>query len=241
MADLVVIVPSRGRPHAVAEMARAFQDTCSAYDVLLLFAVDNDDPALGGYIAAQVDASRRHWARTGVTTQAGGSMVAALNTVAARVLTDDEVDAKAIAFFGDDHRPRTENWDVRYLEALAARPGIVYGNDLIQGPNLPTQCAMSAELVRALGHMAPPTLTHLYVDNYWRDLGHEAGCLTYLPDVIVEHLHPVAGKASVDEGYRRVNAPAMYGRDRTAYATYVAEHWGRDVAAARSVLAGAAR
>ncbi len=47
------------------------------------------------------------------------------------------------------------------------------------------------------------------VDNYWRDLGTAAGCLTYLPDAIVEHLHPSAGKAALDEGYGRVNAPEM--------------------------------
>jgi hypothetical protein len=97
---------------------------------------------------------------------------------------------------------------------------------------------MSTEVVRALGHMAPPTQRHLYIDNYWRDLGRAAGCLTYLPDVVVEHVHPVAGKAAVDDGYRRVNAPEMYQRDAAAYEMYMREFGGRDVAAVRQALAG---
>jgi hypothetical protein len=139
---------------------------------------------------------------------------------------------------GDDHRPRHIGWDESYLEALRERPGMVYGNDLIQGAHLPTQIAMSASVVRALGHMAPPTLTHLYVDNYWLALGRAAGCITYLPDVVIEHMHPVAGKAAVDEGYSRVNAPEMYERDSAAFADYLRDNLAREVDLVKAALAG---
>jgi hypothetical protein len=229
VADLVVIVPSRGRPHTVAEMAEAFEQTCTA-DTQLWFAVDDDDPTAEKYRAARAPIAQG----VHVVTSSNASMVDALNRAAVNLSVGAPC---AIAFMGDDHRPRTVGWDRAYLDALAAQPGIVYGNDLIQGPNLPTQCAMSTEVVRALGHMVPPVLTHLYADNYWRDLGKACGCLTYLPDVVIEHLHPVAGKAEVDDGYRRVNAPEMYQRDAAAYETYMREHGGRDVAAVRQALA----
>jgi hypothetical protein len=233
MSDLVVIVPSRGRPHTVAEMAEAFERTWTA-DTRLTFALDADDPAYNAYVdeVLKFDSVRKN-------TGASKSMVEALNRAATDYLYPDVAENPvAIAFIGDDHRPRTKGWDRAYLDALAARPGIVYGNDLFQGERLPTQCAMSTQVVRALGHMAPPALTHLYVDNYWRDLGKAADCLTYLPDVIVEHVHPVAGKAQMDEGYRRVNAPAMYGRDSAAYQAYMIEHAARDIAAVRDAVAG---
>lgn len=230
MADLVVIVPSRGRPDNAYWLAEAFRDT-TEYDVRPVFAVDSDDPKASEY---------NEVVRLGlgsVIVADHTSMVDALNKRAAGFAElEDELRPAAIAFMGDDHRPRTQSWDRAYLDALAAKPGIVYGNDLIQGEQLPTQCAMSTEVVRALGHMAPPVLRHLYVDNYWRDLGKAAGCLTYLPDVVIEHLHPVAGKAAVDDGYRRVNAPEMYQRDAAAYETYMREHGGRDVAAVRQAL-----
>lgn len=231
MSDLVVVVPSRGRPQAAAELAKTFQATCSAYTELV-FAVDEDDPALDEYSAA-VCAVRYANASVGVVRDSS-SMVYALNAGALTLL--DRGFPEAIGFMGDDHRPRTNGWDRAYLDALVSLPGIVYGNDLVQGANLPTQCAMSASAVRALGHMAPPVLTHLYVDNYWRDLGRAAGRITYLPDVVVEHLHPVAGKADWDEGYRRVNARAVYDQDRAAYAAYMAEHRDRDVLALTGAL-----
>lgn len=230
MADLVVIVPSRGRPQAVAEMAEAFDKTCTA-NTELRFAVDEDDPTLGDYsMNAREVVFGWSWRRTSVQVIPDSkSMVQALNTAA----LEASQCSRAVAFQGDDHRPRTKGWDTAYLEALEALPGLVYGNDLIQGANLPTQVAMSSEVVRALGHMAPPPLTHLYVDNYWRDLGRASGCIAYLSDVVVEHVHPVAGKASWDEGYRRVNDEAMYEKDAAAYAAYWAEHGERDVQAVR--------
>jgi hypothetical protein len=230
MADLVVIVPSRGRPHTVAEMAQSFERTCTA-DTRLWFAVDDDDPAVEEYHSAAPQGVH-------VVASDNRSMVDALNRAALFLIGDDPKRRRGLGFMGDDHRPRTKGWDRAYLDALAARPGIVYGNDLFQSERLPTQCAMSTQVVRALGHMAPPALTHLYVDNYWRDLGKAADCLTYLPDVIIEHLHPVAGKAAVDDGYRRVNAPAMYGRDSAAYQAYMTEHGSQDVTAVRQALAG---
>lgn len=232
MADLVVIVPSRGRPHTVAEMAEAFKQTCTA-DTDLVFALDNSDECRADYVGALRELpGLSFWQHTANNH----SMVEALNR-AAMCVAAGGLKPSVIAFMGDDHRPRTKGWDRAYLDALAARPGIVYGNDLIQGAKLPTQCAMSTSVVRALGHMAPPVLTHLYVDNYWRDLGNAAGCLTYLPDVVVEHVHPVAGKAPVDEGYRRVNSPQMYQQDAQAYQAYMAEHRDRDVLALLQVLA----
>lgn len=234
MSDLVVIVPSRGRPHTVAEMAEAFDATCTA-DTWLCFAVDQDDPTADDYRCDDLgDVS------IAVFDHEPRTMVHALNRAALSYVDMPKPwPTAAVAFLGDDHRPRTVGWDRVYLDALAARPGIVYGNDLIQGANLPTQCAMSTEIVRALGYMAPPTLTHLYVDNYWLDLGRGAGCLTYLPDVVIEHLHPVAGKAEWDDGYRRVNDQAMYHADGAAYAAYWSQNAGRDIAAVRRALAEA--
>jgi hypothetical protein len=230
MADLVVIVPSRGRPGSVDQLVAAFEETCAAA-TRLLFALDLDDPTRPEYedaiVAAKPERVRLEYAAFYTT-----SMVGALNAAVEFIKFREP---KAIGFMGDDHRPRTKGWDAAYLEALAARPGLVYGNDLVQGESLPTQVAMSADLVRALGHMAPPTLTHLYVDNYWLALGQAADCITYLPDVVVEHLHPSAGTAPVDDGYLRVNSMAMFSRDETAMTKYWETCSARDIAAARSV------
>lgn len=210
MPDLVVIVPSRGRPEAAQELADNFAESCTA-DTSLVFAIDYDDPRLPGYRGV-VQVAR---GRVGEVTFDSRNMVDALNRAAAAVLSPDAVEPPfAVGFLGDDHRPRTKGWDKLYLEALRELgTGMVYGDDLLQRQNLPTQIAMTSDIVRALGWMAPPDLVHLGVDNWWLELGRAAGCIRYLPDVVIEHMHPVAGKADWDDGHRRVNHPAMYQRD----------------------------
>lgn len=220
MADLTVIVPSRGRPEAAHELVKAFDATCSA-DTQLVFAIDERDQA-GIYDYPYNERATTLWWES--TT-----MVEALNQCAVALATGDPRVGEtllpppfALGFMGDDHRPQSVGWDRAYLDALRdLGTGLVYGDDLLQRQNLPTQVAMTADIVRALGFMAPPTLTHLYVDNFWKDLGIAAGCLRYLPDVVVEHRHPVAGKAQWDANYARVNDSVMYERDARAYELFV--------------------
>jgi len=237
MADLVVIVPSRGRPQAARELAQAFVETCTA-DTRLVFAVDDDDPDLPGYREVLSEYRTAPIAvEVCIANNDDHTMVCALNKVALALVNIYRPAPYALGFLGDDHRPRTRGWDQRYLDVLRELgTGIVYGNDLLQGDRLPTQAAMTADIVAALGYMAPPGLRHMYVDNFWRDVGQAAGCLRYLPDVIVEHLHPVAGKAAVDEGYARVNAPAVYAADEAAYTVYRSTRLAADAA----VVAGLA-
>lgn len=228
MADLTVVIPSRQRPQWVGPLLDAFKATCTA-DTRVLFAVDESDPTGQEYIDAVFGGTFP----AGVVLCPSKTMVEALNHAAAGV------DSFAVGFMGDDHCPRTVGWDARYLETLRELgAGIVYGNDLLQGERIPTQVAMTSDIVRLLGYMAPPVLTHLFVDNYWKDLGQQAGCLRYLPDVVVEHRHPVAGKAPWDAGYARVNDAAMYEADGRAYAAF-ADELAADVAQVRA-LRGAA-
>jgi hypothetical protein len=121
---------------------------------------------------------------------------------------------------GDDHRPRTKGWDRVLCEAIGERPGVSYGDDLLQGANLPTAVTMSAEIVRRIGYMVPPVLVHMYMDNFWRDFGSKIGNLQYRADVVIEHMHYLAGKAVNDLQYQEVNASHVYEKDRLAYEDY---------------------
>lgn len=209
---LVVIVPSRGRPDAALQLTETVVDTRQVSTTRVVFAVDHDDPFLSTYR----DVASVHPDVSSVEAVRGGWMVAALNEAATIVTSDPAV--TAVGFMGDDHRPRTAGWDAAYLSALdQLSAGIVYGNDLLQYDFVPTQCAMTADIIRALGWMAHPTLKHMYVDTLWRDMGRAAGRLTYLPDVVVEHLHYLNNKSVEDDGYRRVNAPSVYQADELAF------------------------
>lgn len=196
-SPLLVIVPTRGRPQNAARLAKAFEETDSL-NADLVFVADHDDPELPAYHLA----APRLLIYQG---QTGQGLVSSLNWVAG--IYADIYDH--LGFMGDDHLPRTAGWDAHVLGALSAiEPRVVYGNDLLQGEFLPTAAFMPSRMVRALGWMAPPCLKHLYVDNFWLQLGRDLGGLRYLPEVIIEHIHPAAGKTAMDDRYSVVNAPA---------------------------------
>jgi hypothetical protein len=235
MPDLVVIVPSRGRPQAARELADAFAATCTA-DTRLMVAVDETDPALPHYEAAIRQANGR---TADVMSCPSTTMVEALNHAASVLEFGPWF---AVGFMGDDHRPRTRGWDAAYIEKLRELgTGMVFGDDLIQHGNLPTQIAMTSDIVAAVGWMAPPDLVHMYVDNWWLQLGMRTGCIRYLPDVVVEHVHPVAGKVEWDEGHTRVNHPSMYQRDAATFARLQVHEMPRAVGKVRTLRTASAR
>lgn len=211
-APLAVIVPTRGRPQNAARLAAAFRETDSLHAVPV-FVADDDDPELREYRRLLDDGTIP---RLMISPMSG--MCRSLNWAAVKYAGLYE----AVGFMGDDHLPRTIGWDDRIMEALdSLEPRVVYGNDLLQGANLPTAVFMQSRLVNAMGCMAPNVFRHLYIDNFWKALGEALNGLVYLPDVIIEHIHPAAGKAPMDERYRAVNAAEVDTADRAALHAYL--------------------
>src|SRR6185312_7709437 len=56
-----------------------------------------------------------------------------------------------------------------------------------------------------------------------------ARCLAYLPEHLIDHMHPVAGNGTVDEQYQRVNANPQYEADRRAYRDWLTGERDADV------------
>jgi len=222
--SLIVICPSRGRPVKAREAYDAFEATRSSEDTKMVFVVDADDDTFTEYVKQKVPiATYQH---------EGGGMGPPLNVASAEYAQHYDI----VGFTGDDHRFRTRGWDAAITKALTEDAGFAYGNDLIRS-DIPTQVFINSRIVLALGWMCLPGAKHLYLDNTWATLGSTARCLFYLPDVVIEHCHPVAGTAEMDEGYARVNAHSMYQHDSRVFNDWVAS--GRaaiDIETVRSVL-----
>jgi hypothetical protein len=135
---------------------------------------------------------------------------------------------KYIVFMGDDHRVRTFGWDLVMAEKIGSL-GVAYGNDLIQGQALPTAVMMSSKIIKAIGYMAPPKQKHMYLDNFWLDLGTRLNAIHYLEDVIIEHLHFSVGKSDMDSGYQETNDSAIYNADKVAYDEYLSTQMDIDI------------
>jgi hypothetical protein len=235
MADLLVIVPTRGRPESLPLVADCWTATGAWADAELRFVVDADDPAWPEYRrafqAANIPPQKRNLEQL-TTVPKWEPLVPKLNWTALHWARK----FYAVAFMGDDHRPRTPGWAATMLAVLRdLRTGIVYGDDLLQGERLCTAWAMTSDIVTALGRMVPAPVEHMFCDNAVMDLGNGADCLRYLPDVVIEHCHPLAGKSAWDVGYQQVNSRVQYMVDGEAYGKWHAEQLDQDVAAVEAL------
>lgn len=231
---IVVVMPSRGRPRRAAEAIQAIRDTAVRVDTSVVLAVDRDDPELDRYLRLQFVGFGPEVTTVTLAAEETGDLVKATNTVSMRIARENP--DSIIANFGDDHIARTPGWDRRVREALA-EPGIAYGDDLIHGEHLPTAPFISASIVNALGWYALPTCHHLYIDDVWRELGQRTGCLRYLSDVVIEHMHPAVGKAEPDDGYERANSALSINRDHRAYIEWLkSRHYTADLRNVRRAL-----
>lgn len=220
MRDLLVAVPSRGRPGSITRLHEAMQGTCTA-DTQLAVGLDDDDahfyPRIPG-VEYVVRAGLRRvtaWTNELAVPRAG--------------------EYRVIGTIGDDNVPVTPGWDARMLAALEDAP-LAFGND--ENPHRPpgSLCChifMRSEIAAALGYLGPPCLRHMYVDDAWMAWG-RAGGISYLHDVIIRHEHWTTG-AAWDQTY--ADSHALMDADRRAYERYCRKDLERDIA----VIQGAVR
>jgi len=216
--SVVAVIPSRGRPDRCRAAVASMWERAELVDTSIVIAIDKDDPEFTRYLpVVGMKTGRIGPSITGVALAAEdtGNLVKATNTASLRIAKED-ADA-IIGNIGDDQLCRTQGWDRMVRDAMTV-PGFVYGNDLFQEDKLP--CGgifIHASIVNSLGWYMLPDLEHLFVDNVWKDLGTAIGRLTYLPEMVFEHMHPLAGKADWDDGYERANNQEIVDRDRVAY------------------------
>ena len=210
----LVIIPSRSRPESIDRAVKAVKENSILSDICV--AIDDDQadlyPRLDDVIY-EVNPRLR--------------MNGTLNLVASKYADK----YKTIFFMGDDHLPSTHQWDHFLSEAIATKGyGLAYGNDLFQGKNLATAVMMSTNIIKSFGFMAPPKLVHLFMDNFWMLLGMDLDAIWYFDDVIIEHLHFLAGKSQIDAGYIENNANEVGLADRQELVRYIESNYQADLA-----------
>jgi hypothetical protein len=224
---MLLIVPSRGRPQNIKRLCEALKNTNADLDFAV--GVDADDVTLDEYKKVEAEYGFELW-----ISPERKRFAATVNSIA---LANYE-NYKYLAWFGDDHVPHTLYWDQLYRNALdELKVGVVYGNDLVMGETIATELAFTSNIVETLGYAIPDGFVHLYVDNYFMELGKSIGKLVYLPDVIVQHLHPtVIGKHIEDATYTEANSEENWTNDRIRFEKYIADELPHDSAKLKELL-----
>lgn len=208
-----IICPSRGRPENLERLWNACPHDGR---VRVHTYVDDDDPKRDEYLELKDVIPGMMYCGPRIR------LVPAANTLVQALIPAFERDSNIVAFMGDDHLPHGD-W-VPQVEAAMRPMGVVYGNDLIQGEALATAAFLDAEIVCRLGYLFPPGLLHMYGDNFWMTIGRYTDRLAYVPDLIVEHVHPLRTGAW-DETTTEANGGAIWANDTPVWEAYLEEVW----------------
>ncbi len=210
---IAVMCPSRSRPDKAKECFDSWNGTkCACGMSDFFYVLDDDDDH---------NYPRHDGAEYIVVPKGRRGMCDPVNFAATKLAKE----YKFVMFVGDDHRFRTQDWDKHFRDAIKMNDdvGYVYGNDLLQGINLPTEVMVSSNIINCLGYMILPDLIHLYIDNYWLYLGRGINKIVYINGVIIEHMHYSVGKSEHDEAYKEVNDTSIADADAASF-----HHWVND-------------
>ncbi len=196
--EVVVLCPTRENAAGALEMVQSFYQTIHRIGSECILVIDDDEPERDAYLAIPDRVMREH--RIGpfaltpvdpprVMVVPGGSLTKATNEAVALIWDTDNI----IGHVGDDHRFRTPGWDTVIRDTLKTRPGVAYPYDGFRSA-WASSWFTNAIIPRTLGWLAVPGSMHLTIDDVFMDIGAGLGRLTFLEDVLVEHLHPAGGK-----------------------------------------------
>ena len=226
MKKLLVICPTIHRSKKIVEFLESFTKTKSEETDLIL-GLDEKDKDLENYqkLSETYDFA--------IGLFSGENITKIFNAIA---FDEQNYLYDYFMLSNDDFVFKTPEWDRILIEEIEKHgKGIAYGNDLFQKDNHPTTPVISTEIIKALGWLQMPTLTHLFGDTVWATIGVNAKCLYYRDDVIIEHKHPVAQKAEVDSVFTYTNSEDMYKKDQEAYNQWIIEKAGLDIAKVKLV------
>lgn len=190
-----ILCPTRRRPQQVQELIDTATVTCRWPDRLqFVFYVDGDDPT-----RHSVQDLERVDPRVKVITGPRVVLSQMWNECYRRAWAD------VLMQCGDDIRFRTVDWDVKILEQFLRYPDrivLVHGEDGIQGKRIATHGFIHRRWVQVVGYFVPPIFASDYNDMWLTEVADAIGRRIFLPDVLTEHMHPVAGKGALDRTHQ---------------------------------------
>ena len=223
--NILTICPTKNRPEKCGKMLESFRSMTTISSIV--FILDNDEKFISEYKEMLCEYNIEIY-REGTVTDKINKTFEKYNDYDFYHITND------------DFVYQTEEWDLKLIDKIQSKGGIgiSYGNDLLTGQALPTAPMISANIVKALGWLQMPRLTHLYGDSVWKTIGHKLNILYYCHDVIIEHQHPQKDKKYKDSTFEYTNSKAMYQKDHQAFRSWVEDDYLSDIYKIKELIDG---
>lgn len=190
-AELVVVAPTLGRPHALEPLAQAFAATTESYRIL--FVIDEQDRPTRRAI--------KRMGRPDVDYISPGGSYAQKVNAGIRASTEP-----LILVGADDIRPHP-GWLEAAKAYMSETVGFVspndLGNDMVMRGLYATLPLVARWYAESEGDLYHEGYQHAACDVDASLQAQARGAYAYAPNAIVEHLHPDHGKSQPDETYRQ--------------------------------------
>ena len=194
MSELIsILCPTRGRPEfmmrmfkSAAHMSHTASDRVPCFEVI--FYIDEDDQP-------SIDL----WENNLQYRGCGAVVGPRINLSMAWNLCFDASHGQILFHGGDDLIFRTEDWDEYVkLQFRLSKDKILFvgGQDGFHAPekNFLTHGFLHRNWVETVGYFVPPYFSSDFNDTWLNEVADMIGRKIYLKDLLIEHMHPLAGK-----------------------------------------------
>ncbi len=217
-----LLCPSRGRPNDMERLIKSVAATATKPSrVEILLYIDDDDPEKFNYLVAHKNLTIDP--EVGQLLNVDMLVDEPLTTPLINNILADRAQGDVLLIANDDQVFVDKNWDVRIDEEAAKYPDDIYCmwfNDGRYQEKICTFPILSRKWVDTLGYIEPFLFEHFNCDLWTWQIGQMIDRLHYIPDILVEHLHPDTGKAEADETTERNLKGGRPDRDRTIFAKF---------------------
>jgi len=201
---VAILVPVLGRPHNVKPLLDSIRETTPRARVL--FICDPGDDAEMEAIKAE-----------------GGEYIVVKGNYAKKINEGVRQTTEPLILQAADDLKFHPEWLERAKERISDGVGVVGTNDLsskrVMAGTHATHALFTREYVQR-GTIDDPTKVlhegypHEFVDDEFIETAKKRNAFVHAPDSVVEHLHPYAGKAPLDELYSKAGRRMLIGRVR---------------------------
>lgn len=212
------IVPSRQRPEKLQRFLESWRKTTTGFSDMLVV-LDSDDSSCDFLYTLYPEVMFKK------DPPKGESFLRILNDNAIKYC--DEY--RYIGFNEDDAIFHTRGYEEEFLKKLRelGDNGIVYANDLINKKGRIYFPVMHSSIIKRLGYMVPKSLTCMFADDFWRDLGVKLNSVYRFDNIIIQHLHYTRDNGHADKISRIVDSNKL--RDKLAYEEYLKTEFENDL------------
>lgn len=196
-----LLIPTRKRPNNIKRLIESIKDTViDINDIELCFYIDDDDNEsleLINEIANTINTKAIQGTYTGEYRTPTFFMPNEL----VKICTGP------IFFYGaDDVVFRTKRWDKKVKESFDNYEDkilLVYAPDGFQSGKVPvaTHGFLHKNWVDIIGYLFPSVFNIAYNDTWITEVSELIKRRIYIEDMFIEHMHPAAGKAKLDDTY----------------------------------------